>query len=236
MTTEQARVALEDAGLRLRSTSAGTQFRRRAGQGHRPDHPSGSQVSEGTEVGITVSTAGGCGCPPSSADVEEAITNLESAGFQVETNMVDSTGDEQVLSASNEADARNVVPRSPSGLRGNQFTMPTWSAPTGGSGAAAAGRLAGNPDRSGAPADQLDPTRVERVVGQSRTRETVMRRNHHRPGERAGYSLKAVSPLLRPALGPALGGPETGSGAGGEPIPPETYWATAAVAPARVSA
>ena len=184
MTTEQARVALEDAGLRLRS-NVNEEPSSDVEQGKVIDqtHPSGSQVSEGTEVGITVSTGPEDVRVPTvvGQTMEEAIANLEGAGFQVETNMVDSTEDEnKVLSASNEGGRQergSTVTLEVS--RGNQFTMPNL---VGSDYDEVRGKLQragwrGNPDQvRRTNVDQLDPTRVDRVVGQSEDEgETVMR-------------------------------------------------------------
>jgi beta-lactam-binding protein with PASTA domain len=60
MTTQQAQKALADAGLRLRS-KVSEEPSDDVEEGHviEQTHPSGSQVSKGTEVGITVSTGPG---------------------------------------------------------------------------------------------------------------------------------------------------------------------------------
>ncbi|WP_145942219.1 Stk1 family PASTA domain-containing Ser/Thr kinase [Corynebacterium glyciniphilum] len=184
MTTQQAQQALEDAGLRLRSNvSEQASESVDEGQVIEQTHPSGSQVSRGTEVGITVSTG------PEDVRVprvtgqsrDDAVQNLEDAGFEVDVSMVDSSEDEnRVLSASNEG---TTQPRGTTITievsRGNQFTMPQlvgkdydevystlqqagWR---------------GGPDRvSRTNVNQLDPLAVDRVVGQSaREGETIDR-------------------------------------------------------------
>jgi beta-lactam-binding protein with PASTA domain/tRNA A-37 threonylcarbamoyl transferase component Bud32 len=184
MTTQQAQQALQDAGLRLRS-NVSEQSSDSVDEGHiiEQTHPSGSHVSKGTEVGITVSTG------PEDIRVprvtgqsrDDAVQNLEDAGFEVDVSMVDSSEDEnRVLSASNEG---TTQPRGTTITievsRGNQFTMPQlvgkdydevystlqqagWR---------------GGPDRvTRTNVNQLDPLAVDRVVGQSaREGETIDR-------------------------------------------------------------
>ncbi|HIW92416.1 MAG TPA: PASTA domain-containing protein, partial [Candidatus Corynebacterium avicola] len=175
LTTEQAREALEDAGLRLRSNVAESASADvEAGKVIEQTHPSGSQVTEGTEVGITVSSGPEDVRVPTvvGQTMEEAIANLEGAGFEVETNMVDSTEEEnQVLSASNEGGRQergSTVTLEVS--KGNQFTMPNL---VGSDYDEVAGKLQragwrGSPDQINRnDVDQLDPTKVDRVVGQS---------------------------------------------------------------------
>ncbi|MEY8566490.1 Stk1 family PASTA domain-containing Ser/Thr kinase [Corynebacterium sp.] len=183
-TTQQAQKALADAGLRLRS-KVSEEPSDDVEEGHviEQTHPSGSQVSKGTEVGITVSTG------PEEIRVprvtgqtrDDAVQNLEDAGFEVDVTMVDSTEDEnRVLSATNEG---TTQPRGTTVTievsRGNQFTMPQlvgkdydevysilqqagWR---------------GGPDRvTRTNVNQLDPLAVDRVVGQSaREGETIDR-------------------------------------------------------------
>ncbi|MEJ6550272.1 Stk1 family PASTA domain-containing Ser/Thr kinase [Corynebacterium sp. USCH3] len=184
MTTQQAQEALQEAGLRLRS-NVSEQSSDSVDEGHviEQTHPSGSQVSKGTEVGITVSTG------PEDIRVprvtgqsrDDAVQNLEDAGFEVDVTMVDSSEDEnRVLSAANEG---TTQPRGTTITievsRGNQFTMPQlvgkdydevystlqqagWR---------------GAPDRvNRTNVNQLDPLAVDRVVGQSaRDGETIDR-------------------------------------------------------------
>ena len=184
MTTQEAQQALQDAGLRLRS-NVSEQASDSVDEGRiiEQTHPSGSQVSKGTEVGITVSTG------PEDIRVprvtgqsrDDAVQNLEDAGFEVDVSMVDSSEDEnRVLSASDEG---TTQPRGTTITievsRGNQFTMPQlvgkdydevystlqqagWR---------------GGPDRvSRTNVNQLDPLAVDRVVGQSaREGETIDR-------------------------------------------------------------
>ncbi|MGO1948015.1 MAG: PASTA domain-containing protein, partial [Mycobacteriaceae bacterium] len=184
LTTEQAQAALSDANLRLRSNvSEQASDEVEVGQIMEQTHASGSQVTVGTEVGITVSTGPEDVRVPTvvGQSMDDATENLESAGFEVEVNMVDSTEPEnRVLSATNEGS------RQPPGStvtlevsRGNQFEMPQlvgkdyeevfsdlqnagWR---------------GSPDRLERDnVNQLDPRAVDRVVGQSaREGETIDR-------------------------------------------------------------
>jgi beta-lactam-binding protein with PASTA domain/tRNA A-37 threonylcarbamoyl transferase component Bud32 len=184
MTTQEAQAALADAGLRLRSNvSEEASDEVEEGKIIEQTHPSGSQVSKGTEVGITVSTG------PEDVRVprvtgqsrDDAVQNLEDAGFEVDVVMVDSAEDEnRVLSATNEGttQARGTTVTIEVS-RGNQFTMPRL-----------VGRdydevystlqqagWRGAPDRvTRTNVNQLDPLAVDRVVGQSaREGETVDR-------------------------------------------------------------
>lgn len=185
MTTEKAQQVLQDAGLRLRSdVQEEPSDDVEAGQVMDQTHASGSQVTEGTEVGITVSTGPEDVRVPTvvGQSMDDAVENLESAGFEVETNMVDSKEEEnQVLSASDEGS------RLPKGStvtlevsRGNQFTMPNV---VGSDFDEVFGKLQragwrGSADQlERTDVDQLDPTRVDRVVGQSEREGATVQRD-----------------------------------------------------------
>jgi beta-lactam-binding protein with PASTA domain/tRNA A-37 threonylcarbamoyl transferase component Bud32 len=185
MTTEKAQQVLQDAGLRLRSdVQEEPSDDVEPGQVMDQTHASGSQVTEGTEVGITVSTGPEDVRVPTvvGQTMEDAVENLESAGFEVETNMVDSKEEEnQVLSASDEGS------RLPKGStvtlevsRGNQFTMPNV---VGSDFDEVFGKLQragwrGSADQlERTDVDQLDPTRVDRVVGQSEQEGATVQRD-----------------------------------------------------------
>lgn len=128
-TTEVARNLLSDAGLTLKSS-----VRERpsdsvpAGQIIEQSPAQGSQVSKGTEVGITVSTGPQQVRVPqvTGQQLDVARQNLESAGFVVEVDMVDSLETENlVLSTSSEGAQQpkgSTVTLEVS--RGNQFRMP----------------------------------------------------------------------------------------------------------------
>ncbi|MGP9723077.1 Stk1 family PASTA domain-containing Ser/Thr kinase [Corynebacterium sp. AOP40-9SA-29] len=175
MTTQDAQAALEEANLRLRSNvSEQSSDDVPSGEVIEQTHPSGAQVAEGTEVGITVSTGPADVRVPrvTGQSRDDAVQNLEDAGFEVDVVMVDSDEDEnRVLSASDEGSTQ--APGTTITLevsRGNQFTMPqlvgrdydeVYSA------LQQAG-WRGNASRvNRTNVNQLDPLAVDRVVGQS---------------------------------------------------------------------
>ncbi|MGO1380762.1 MAG: Stk1 family PASTA domain-containing Ser/Thr kinase [Corynebacterium sp.] len=184
-TTQEAQAALEEANLRLRSNvSEQSSDDVTAGQVIEQTHPSGAQVAEGTEVGITVSTGPADVRVPrvTGQSRDDAVQNLEDAGFEVDVVMVDSSEDEdRVLSASDEGTtqaAGTTITLEVS--RGNQFTMPQlvgkdyeevystlqqagWR---------------GNANRvNRTNVNQLDPLAVDRVVGQSAEEGQTIDRN-----------------------------------------------------------
>jgi len=130
MNTSDARAALDKAGLTLNSqVQEEASDDQPAGAVITQSPAQGSQVSKGTKVSITVSTGPENVRVPivSGQSEEDARSNLESAGFTVVVNRVDSTEPEgQVISASNEGES--LAPGSEITLevsKGNQFVMPS---------------------------------------------------------------------------------------------------------------
>ncbi|HIW95947.1 MAG TPA: Stk1 family PASTA domain-containing Ser/Thr kinase [Candidatus Corynebacterium gallistercoris] len=130
MTTEEANRTLTDARLELNAEVKEEASDDVApGQVITQNPPQGSQVSVGTKVTITVSTGPEDVRVPvvKGQSVEAARQNLESAGFQVVVQQVDSAEPEgQVLSASGEG--QRLARGSEVTLqvsKGNQFQMPS---------------------------------------------------------------------------------------------------------------
>ena len=130
MNTSDARAALDKAGLTLNSqVQEEASDDQPAGAVITQSPAQGSQVSKGTKVSITVSTGPKNVRVPivSGQSEEDARSNLESAGFTVVVNRVDSTEPEgQVISASHEGES--LAPGSEITLevsKGNQFVMPS---------------------------------------------------------------------------------------------------------------
>ncbi|WP_452094278.1 Stk1 family PASTA domain-containing Ser/Thr kinase [Corynebacterium anserum] len=130
LTTDAARQALEKAGLELNpqvreEASSDTP----AGQILSQSPDQGSQVSKGTRVTITVSSGPELVRVPVvvGQDVDNARSNLESAGFQVQVNEVDSTEAKgKVLGQTGQGkdlEKGSVVTLQVS--KGNQFVMPS---------------------------------------------------------------------------------------------------------------
>lgn len=130
MTTDAARQALEAAGLELNPQVREESSKETpAGQILAQSPDQGSQVSKGTRVTITVSSGPELIRVPVvvGQEVENARSNLESAGFRVQVNEVDSEETKgRVLSQTGEGqELEQGATVTLEVSKGNQFTMPS---------------------------------------------------------------------------------------------------------------